>query len=94
MMKILAGKDTYPFGKDAIGSITYTNEGFMHVILMRADSKPVDVSLKELIEAKASKSLYYCWKYSFIISRLILIPQPVSLRPVLSKLLLFFARLQ
>jgi hypothetical protein len=64
------GTISYPLGRDAVGLITHTADGYMFVAMMRADREPFPAgdllggSQKE--KARAAESyVSYCGRYGF-----------------------------
>jgi hypothetical protein len=46
------GRTSYPFGKDAIGYITYSESGYMSATIMKAHRLNIQVSSAELMNAR------------------------------------------
>ena len=60
------GEVTYPLGKDAVGYLMYTNDGYMSAALMASKRRKfVDIAKATSEEVKAAADTYiaYCGKY-------------------------------
>jgi hypothetical protein len=68
--KTKSGKKIYHFGKDAVGRLTYTPDGYMHVFIMQSDRKdPSTSSGSDDVKAEEWKNTYdsfdaYSGKYT------------------------------
>lgn len=61
------GEIIYPFGKNPIGYITYTTDGYMSANIMKSDRLNINIALQELMQARQVLLkpwlLLTSWKY-------------------------------
>jgi hypothetical protein len=66
----LDGRVSYPLGEDAVGYISYSQDGYVFVAMMRADRK--EFTAGDLLRASAEEKAHaaetymtYCGRYEF-----------------------------